>query len=120
MCLRSTRTPLQVRGSSNNEEIAGQFVSAGFFRALQTPAMLGRTLGPEDDVTGGNPAGLAVVISERFWRSWFGGAPDVVGRKLQVNNMVFTVAGVMPKSFIGANSGATAGDLCAAGGGAAL
>jgi predicted permease len=99
----SDQTRLQVRGRSNNEEINGEFVSGEFFRGLQTPALMGRTLTPADDVTGGNPAGLAVVVSEHFWRSWFGGAPDVVGRKLQINNMVFSVAGVMPRSFIGTN-----------------
>jgi len=93
----------QVRGNSNNENINGQYVSGQFFRALQTPALLGRTLTTEDDVAGGNPAGLAVVISEHFWRSWFGGASDVLGRKLQIDNTMLTVAGVMPKSFIGAN-----------------
>jgi predicted permease len=94
---------LQVRGSSSNEAVGGQYVSGEFFRALETPALLGRTLTPDDDVTGGNPAGLAVVISEEFWRRWFGGAPDVVGRKIEIDNTIFTVAGVMPKSFIGAD-----------------
>jgi predicted permease len=98
-----TQTAFQVRGNSNTESIGGQYVSGQFFRALQTPAILGRTLTPDDDVTGGNPAGLAVVVSEHFWRSWFGGAPDVVGRKLQIDNTIFTVAGVMPKSFTGAD-----------------
>ena len=96
-------TSFQVRGNSNNENIAGQYASGQFFRALQTQATLGRTLNPDDDVAGGNPAGLAVVISEHFWRSWFGGAQDVVGRKLQIDNTMFTVAGMMPKSFIGAD-----------------
>ncbi len=98
-----TQNTFQVRGNSNNESINGQYVSGQFFRALQTPALLGRTLTPADDVTGGNPDGLAVVISERFWRSWFDGAPDVVGRKLEIDNTPLTVVGVMPKSFIGAN-----------------
>jgi predicted permease len=96
-------TVLQVKGRSNVEAINGQFVSGQFFEALETAPMLGRTLTPADDVTGGNPAGLAVVISEAFWKSWFGGVQDVTGRKLEINNIVFTVAGVMPKSFIGAD-----------------
>jgi predicted permease len=96
-------TVLQVRGRSNVEAINGDFVSGEYFDALETPPLLGRTLTPADDVTGGNPAGLAVVISEPFWKSWFGGAQDVIGRKLEINNIVFTVAGVMPKSFIGAD-----------------
>jgi predicted permease len=93
----------QVRGASGNEAVEGQFVSGQFFRALQTPALLGRALSLEDDTTGGNPAGLAAVISEPFWRSWFDGAPDVVGRKLQIDNTMFTVVGVMPKAFTGAD-----------------
>jgi predicted permease len=98
-----TQYTFQVRGNSNNENVYGQYVSGEFFRALRTPAMMGRTLAPADDVTGGNPDGLGVVISDRFWRSWFGGAPDVVGRKLEIDNTPVTVVGVMPKSFIGAN-----------------
>ncbi len=97
------RTRLQVHGGSGNQEAEGQFVSGEFFRALQTPPVLGRILTPEDDRTGGNPAGLAAVISDRFWQSWFNRAPDVVGRKLQINNTLFTVVGVMPKQFIGAD-----------------
>ena len=46
---------------------------------------------------------MAVVISERFWKTWLGGTADVLGRKLQIDNTVFTVAGVMPKPFIGAD-----------------
>ncbi len=42
------------------------------------------------------------MISEGFWRRWFDGAPDVVGRKLVIANTPFTVVGVMPKSFTGA------------------
>ncbi len=94
---------LQVKGHSGNEEIDGQFVSGEFFAALQTPPLMGRILTRDDDRTGGNPAGLAVVISEGFWNRWFNRAPDVVGRKLQIDNTVFTVAGVMPKRFIGAD-----------------
>ena len=78
-------------------------MSGQFFRALQVPPLMGRYLTPEDDQRGGNPAGLAVVISESFWKSWFNRAPDVVGRKLIIANTPFTVVGVMPKSFIGAN-----------------
>jgi putative ABC transport system permease protein len=94
---------LQVRGSSGNEEVEGQFVSGEFFRALQTPPLLGRLLTPDDDRLGGNRAGMAVVIGEQFWARWFGRAADVVGRKLEIDNTVFVVVGVTPKRFIGAD-----------------
>ncbi len=94
---------LQVRGREGNENVVGDYVSGGYFPALETAPLLGRTLTAEDDRKGGDPAGFGVVISEHFWKSWFDGAGDVVGRKLTIDNTVFTVVGVMPKRFIGAN-----------------
>jgi predicted permease len=92
-----------VEGRDGMENIPGQYVSGEFFPALGTVPLLGRTLGPEDDRPGGNPAGLAVVISEAFRQRWFGRAPDAVGRSLTIDNHAFTVVGVMPSSFIGAD-----------------
>ena len=95
--------PLQVESRSGSEDVPGMEVSGQFFQALQTPPLLGRYLTPDDDKTGGNPAGLAVVISENFWGRWFHRDPNVVGRKLVIANVPFTVVGVMPKRFIGAD-----------------
>lgn len=94
---------LQVQGRSGNENIHGVLVSGQFFSALQTPPLMGRYLTPDDDRRNGSPEGLAVVISEGFWQNWFNRAPDVVGRKLVIANVPFTVVGVMPKRFIGAD-----------------
>jgi predicted permease len=94
---------LQVKAQSGSENVRGMLVSGQFFRALQTPPLLGRYLTPDDDRKGGSPAGLAVVITESFWQDWFHRAPDVIGRKLIIANAPFTVVGVMPKRFIGAD-----------------
>ena len=94
---------LQLQGSSGTEEVEGQLVSGKFFSALQTAPLLGRTLTPTDDQKGGDPAGFGAVISEGFWKRWFNRAPNVIGEKLRVNNTLFTVVGVMPKRFIGAD-----------------
>ena len=94
---------MQVRARDGNENVDGQVVSGGFFSALETAPLLGRTLTEGDDREGGDPAGFAVVIGESFWQSWFGRAPDVLGRKLTIDNTVFTVVGVMPKRFTGAD-----------------
>src|SRR5579863_2032624 len=94
---------LQVKGSNGNENVQSDIVSGDFFSALRTPPLMGRTLTPADDVRGGNPAGFGVVISEGFWERWFNRTPAVIGQKLQINNIVVTVVGVMPKRFIGAN-----------------
>ncbi len=94
---------LQVKRAGGTENVQGQIVSGDFFSALQTPPLLGRTLTPADDIKGGNPAGFAVVITEGLWQRWFNRAPDVIGQKLDIDDTLFTVVGVMPKQFIGAD-----------------
>jgi predicted permease len=94
---------LQVRGGSGNQQVPGELVSGQFFATLQTPPLLGRYLTAQDDQPKGSPAGFGVAISESFWRTWFNKAPDVVGRKLTIANTPFTVVGVMPRRFIGAD-----------------
>src|SRR5579863_126392 len=93
----------QVRNGSANEIVYGQYVSGDFFAALGMAPLLGRTLTEADDRPGGNPLGFGVVIAESFWQRWFNRDPDVIGRRIQVDNVTFTVVGVMPKSFIGAD-----------------
>jgi predicted permease len=92
----------QVRGASGSANVPGSIVSGQYFSVMETQPLMGRYLTPQDDQPGGGPGGYAVVISENFWRTWFSGAPDVLGRKLVIANAPFTVVGVMPKSFIGA------------------
>jgi predicted permease len=94
---------LLVKGQAGNENVPGMLVSGQFFKAMETAPLLGRYLTPQDDQPGGSPAGLAVVISEDFWNRWFNRAPEVVGRKMVIANTPFTVVGVMPKRFIGAD-----------------
>jgi len=94
---------LQIKGTSGNENIPGVLVSGQYFEALQTPPLLGRYLTPADDQHGGSSSGFAVVISESFWGRWFHRSTEAVGSKLVIANVPFTVVGVMPHSFIGAD-----------------
>ena len=95
----STR-PFQVRSGSGNVEVSGALVSGQFFQVLETPPLLGRWLTPRDDRSG---AATTAVISEGFWRAWFNRDPNAIGRSLIIANKVFTVVGVMPARFIGAD-----------------
>lgn len=71
-------------------------VSSAFFEVLGVPPAMGRTFEDGDGVPGQN---TTVVISDGFWRRHFGGAGDVVGRTLEVEDTGFTVIGVMPADF---------------------
>jgi predicted permease len=97
------RQRFQVKSESGNDTVPGQYVSGSFFHALETAPLLGRTLTPQDDRTGGNPNGFGVVISESYWITRFNRASDVIGRKLEIDRVAFTVVGVMPRRFVGAD-----------------
>jgi predicted permease len=96
-------TMFQLKSGSSTELVSGQYVSGSFFDALETAPLLGRTLTPEDDRKGGDPAGFGVVISEAFWNGRFQRDPGVLGRRVVIDNVAFSVVGVMPRSFFGAD-----------------
>src|SRR5581483_9019313 len=45
------------------------------------------------------PGAFSVVLSDAFWRSEFGAAPDVVGRSMTLSDHSYTIIGVMPAGF---------------------
>jgi putative ABC transport system permease protein len=63
-------------------------------RALDVAPALGRTIVEEDAVTGG-----VAVLAHAFWQSRYGGDPGVLGRRMVLNEVPYTVVGVMPPSF---------------------
>ena len=80
-------------------EIASAFLASGnYYRALGVTARLGRTIGPDDDSPAAAPA---AVISHKYWRTRFGGRPDVLGSLVHVNNAPITIVGVLPPEFTG-------------------
>ena len=78
----------------------GMWVSGDFFRTLGVPLLMGRAFTPEDDRWGGND-GVTAVISYDFWRRYFSGDPDVIGKTVPVERHRFTVIGVTPSWFTG-------------------
>lgn len=98
-----TRFDLAQGGEADLAE--GLWVSGGFFDALGIPAMLGRTLTPQDDRRGGEPDGPVAVVSYAFRQRRFGGAGNAIGKRLTLNGVPFTVVGVTPPSFSGPNVG---------------
>jgi predicted permease len=76
------------------------FVSERFFSLLRLPMALGSGVLPPDD---GREASTVVVISHRFWQRVLHGADDVIGKQIRVNEVPFTVVGVAPERFNGAD-----------------
>jgi predicted permease len=76
-----------------------QLVSSSFFPLLGATPVLGRSL-PDDRENAQTPNPVA-VISHGYWQRRFGGATDVVGRVVTINNVAFTIVGVGPRAFTG-------------------
>jgi putative ABC transport system permease protein len=87
--------------------VDGSFVTGSFFEMLGVSAARGRMLTPADDSSAA-PDGPVAVISQRFWREHFGGAGDVIGRRLTIQRTPFTIVGVTPPGFFGVDVGRTA------------
>jgi predicted permease len=83
--------------------VVGAIVTGNYFEILGVQPAQGRLLASSDDRTPG--AHPVAVLSHAFWRSRFGGRPDVVGTEVLLNGQRFTVVGVAPEGFEGSQLG---------------
>jgi hypothetical protein len=79
--------------------VRAECVTAGYFDMLGVPAALGRTF-READTRQGSPR--LVVLSHAFWTRAFGRDAAVVGRSLVLAGRTFSIVGVAPSAFNGA------------------
>jgi putative ABC transport system permease protein len=68
-------------------------VTGDFFDVLGVKPVIGRTLLATDDKDGAEDV---VVLSSGLWRRRYGASPDIVGRRVTLDDQPFTIAGVMP------------------------
>jgi putative ABC transport system permease protein len=71
-------------------------VTRNTFDLLRVRPQLGRTFIAGDDAPGAAPI---AVLSWEFWQRSLGGDPAIVGRTLTLNDLPYTVVGVMPRGF---------------------
>jgi putative ABC transport system permease protein len=98
-------TRFNLAAGGQTEMVDGVWVSGRFFDVLGTPAILGRTFAPDDDRRGGGPDGPVAVISYSFWQRRFGGSADVIDKPVMVERVSYTIVGVTPPEFFGAEVG---------------
>src|SRR5689334_18742520 len=87
--------------------VNGLLVSGRYFDVLGVPAILGRTITPENDIRKGE--GIenrqVAVISYGFWQRHYGGAADVLGKSIELDRIPFTIVGVTTPEFTGVDQG---------------
>jgi predicted permease len=83
-------------GEGEPRQIVGSAMTAEMFPTLGVKPVLGRVFSAEDDRDG---APGTVVLSDSLWRGTFGGNASILGRKIVLDDVQYTVIGVMPKGF---------------------
>jgi predicted permease len=91
--------------NSSNSAVAGGdrivraeslVTSPDYFTLLGAKPELGRVYTQQDAVPGFLEP---VVISNGFWRRYYGSDPNIVGRKMRLDGDMYTIVGVMPAGF---------------------
>jgi hypothetical protein len=88
----------ELTGIGEPERLTSVPVTGNLFALLGVEPAIGRSFTTEE-CQGRYSAPTAMVLSHNFWRRRFASDPNVVGRKLMLNNQPVTVVGVLPASF---------------------
>ncbi len=84
-------------GTDKPTRVQVNFVSPSYFDILGVGAARGRVFTPDENrLHGGHPV---VVLSHGLWRDRFGADPDLLGEKILLNDVPFSVVGMLPRDF---------------------
>ena len=81
-------------GQGEPERLRGAVLTAGLLELLRAETSLGRSFDAD-----GPDAPAMVILSDDLWQRSFGSDPDVLGKKLLLDDQPYEVVGVMPASF---------------------
>ena len=95
----STPVPIRVLIKSGDfaTEAMMRNVSGNYFTALGVKPVIGRGFNLNDE----REELDYVLITYRLWQARFGGEPSVVGKPVYIDNIPYTITGVLPKGFDG-------------------
>jgi predicted permease len=83
-------------GVGEPERLDANMVSPTFFPLLGVNPVLGRNFEEKENQLG---AARIALISEGLWRRKFGGAADIVGKSIRLDNHLYSITGVIPATF---------------------
>jgi predicted permease len=92
--------PASVSIDNQTERVSAELVSGNYFTMLGVKPAIGRVFSSEEDdrVYGGHPV---VVLSYDYWVRRFARDPNVIGKKIQVNDYPMNIIGVSAAEFRG-------------------
>ena len=88
--------------NGKTDRILSNYVSGNYFSTLGLKPTLGRLILPsEGEVLGADPV---MVLTYLYWKTRFGGDPEIVGKKVTLDGHPITIVGVGPKNYDGISS----------------
>ncbi len=85
-----------VLGQDGAEWVSAAIVTPNLFRLVGVSPIIGTGFTPDHGLPGND---RVVVLSQRYWRRWFGDEADVVGKTLTINGELHDIVGVMPREY---------------------
>ena len=73
------------------------FTTPEYFELLAMPMTLGRTFSNAEGLEQNNPV---VILSHQSWHKWFQGRSDIIGSKLTLRDISYTIIGVAAEDFV--------------------
>ena len=83
-------------GNGQPALVDGARVSWNFFDTLGVKPLLGHAFTPDEDASG---APHVAIIGEGLWKGRYAGDPNILGKRIQINEESYTVVGVMDGRF---------------------
>jgi len=77
----------------------GEIVTGNFFDLLGVELALGRSFLPEEDATPGSHP--VAILGHGFWQAEMGADPEVLGKTVKLNGIIFSIVGVAPEEYRG-------------------
>lgn len=87
---------VNLTGTKEPERLEFVNVTPNYFTMLGARPEKGRLFGPQDFALG---FAEAAVISDGLWRRSYGGDPDIIGKRIRLDNDLYTIVGVLPPGF---------------------
>ncbi|MDE3137949.1 MAG: ABC transporter permease [Acidobacteriota bacterium] len=88
--------PANLTGEAAPERIAVQYATPNLFPLLDVNPILGRPFTVREGQQGSDHV---AILSYGLWQRRFGGREDVAGKTIRLNEVPYTIVGVMPRDF---------------------
>jgi predicted permease len=85
-----------VTGRGEPEQIDRALVTGQTLAAFGVPPLLGRWIDERDEA---ESAPTVALLSHGYWQDRFGGDPNVLGRRIEIDSVPTEIVGVMPRGF---------------------